>query len=127
MGQRQNTRRLVLMTWPKTKINARLPRRVTGIEYNDPILVLFGDGWFLKLSCPWSGFIAGAPIDWDSSAVEDRAWDLIGTQLLSAEEADRPIDVRFSFEHAVLTARPDDDEDAWVLAFPDMVAVGGVD
>jgi hypothetical protein len=46
------------MTWPKFEVNAALPRRVTGLEHLDPILVVFGEDWWLKLACPWRGTIA---------------------------------------------------------------------
>lgn len=115
------------MTWPAERIEARLPRRITGIEYNDPILIFSGDDWFLKLACPWSGVIAGTTVDWESRTVEDLAWEMIGSSLLSASTGERAIDVIFTFDDAVLTVRPDADEDPWVLSFPDFVAVGGLD
>lgn len=112
--------------WPREKINARLPRRVVGIEYNDPILVVFGEGWFLKLACPWSGSIGPLSVDWASPTVEDSAWELIGSNLISTERGERDIDVTFKFDTAVLQARPDTDDDPWVLSLPDFVAVGGL-
>lgn len=38
-------------------VSRELPVRVTGVEVQDPVIVLFGDGWSLSVACPWRGVV----------------------------------------------------------------------
>jgi hypothetical protein len=113
------------VSWPKDKVNAALPLRVTGLDYNDPILSVFGDDWFLKLACPWRAVISAVVLDWEDPRVKDEAWNLIGTCLVSADDGP-PGELVFTFDDATFLVGPDVEEDPWVLSLPDFVAVGGL-
>ena len=113
------------LSWPRTEINVRLPARIDEIYYNDPLLTLSGEGWYLKLGCPWSGEIDGVQLSWEDDDVEDHAWELIGSSLITVEDGS-PGELSFTFTNGVLRVRPDTDLDPWVLSLPDFVAVGGM-
>jgi hypothetical protein len=105
-------------------VSRELPVRVTGVEVQDPVIVLFGDGWSLSVACPWRGVVAELPITWLDDDIEDRIWDVVGEDLISVQNEGR--DVRFVFTRSVIVATPDVDLDPWVLALPGNVVVGSV-
>lgn len=113
------------VSWPRSEINSELPVRVAELSYNDPFLTVFGSGWSLNLACPWKGTIASPEVSWDDDDVEDLAWELIGTGLISVDDG-APGEIDFRFTDAVLHVRPDTDLDPWVLRLPGVVAVGGI-
>lgn len=99
-----------------------LPVRVQGVEVQDPILVLFGDGWGLTIACPWRGTIAGRAASWEDDNIEDTALSLVGEELTAVLQDGQA--VTFEFSIGSLTAIPDTDIDPWVLQLPDGLLVG---
>lgn len=111
------------MSWPRSEINAGLPVTVAELEYSDPILTIFGMEWSLSLRCPWSGVIASRQVSWEDDYVEDRAWDLIGTNLITVEDGVAG-EIKFRFSNAILHVHADTDIDPWVLRLPRLIAIG---
>lgn len=101
----------------------RLPVRVREIEYNDPFLTIIGDDWSLNLACPWEGNVGSDQLSWEDEDVEDRAWELVGLDLVAVVDAEPGV-IDFHFTSGVLHIRPDTDLDPWVLHLPDVVVVG---
>lgn len=99
-----------------------LPARVLGVEVQDPVLVLFGDDWSLTVACPWEGNVGGIGLSWEDRELEDRAWDLVGQDLVAVRQ--QAGSVRFEFSAATLVATPDTDLDPWVLRLPGGLMVG---
>lgn len=71
------------MSWPRAAVQERLPVTVQEIEFNDPLLTIFGQGRSLNLACPWDGTIHPAGLSWEDDDVEDRAWELVGADLIA--------------------------------------------
>lgn len=114
------------MTTSFAEANSRLPRQVTGLDYSDPILSIFGVGWSLTLQTPWVGHVGGVALDWEDDCVEDRAWDLVGQTLLQIREThdhNQPL-VEFLFGDAIFRATFEAQPEPWVLRFGDIVIVG---
>jgi hypothetical protein len=101
---------------------AGLPVRVQGVEVQDPILTLFGEGWGLTIACPWEGTIGWRALSWEDDDIEDRSRDLVGQDLVAVRQ-DGPA-VKFEFSAGTLTVTPDQDVDPWVLLLPDGLVVG---
>ncbi|KGM13802.1 hypothetical protein [Cellulomonas bogoriensis] len=72
-----------------------LPARVEGVEVQDPILTMFGEGWAMTIACPWEGVRKLGPA------------------------------VAFEFSSGTLIVTPDTDVDPWVLQLPGGLVVGG--
>ena len=71
---------------PLDTLRARLPWRVRTAEWVDPTLVVAGDDWSMTISSAWrvctpSGVAYGS----SSEDVEDRVWDLVGTEVTGIE------------------------------------------
>ena len=100
------------------------PLTIAEIEVQDPILVLSGEGWALTAMCPWR-VLRGTDLElsWSSSDVEDRAWDLVGRQIVSAEERGRDAALQLS-DGSVFELFSDTDTDPWVLRLPGITFVG---
>ena len=101
---------------------AALPGRVQGVEVQDPILTLFGEGWALTIACPWEGTIGGRAVSWEDGEIEDRSWDLVGEDLVAVRQSGSA--VQFEFTAGRLTVTPDTDADPWVLELPGGLLVG---
>lgn len=101
---------------------AALPVRVDGVEVQDPILTLYGEGWALTIACPWQGTIGGRALSWEDGDLEDRSWDLVGEELVAVRQ-DGPA-VEFRFSTGTLIASADTDMDPWVLELPGGLVVG---
>lgn len=101
---------------------AGLPVRVKGVEVQDPILTLFGEGWGLTIACPWEGTISGHALSWEDDDIEDRSWGLVGEDLVAVRQ-DGPA-VEFEFSSGTLIVTPDTDVDPWVLELPGGLVVG---
>jgi hypothetical protein len=101
---------------------AALPVRVQGVEVQDPILTLFGEGWALTIACPWEGTIGGCALSWVDRDVEDRSWDLVGEDLVAVRQGGPAVEFEFSTGSLIVT--PDTDVDPWVLQLPGGLVVG---
>jgi hypothetical protein len=101
---------------------AALPVRVEGVEVQDPILTVFGEGWALTIACPWEGTIGGRALSCEDGDLEDRCWDLVGEDLVAVRQ-DGPA-VGFEFSTGTLIVTPDTDVDPWVLQLPGGLLVG---
>jgi hypothetical protein len=101
---------------------AALPVRVQGVEVQDPILTLFGEGWALTIACPWEGTIGGRALSWEDPDIEDRSWDLVGEDLVAVRQGGPAVE--FEFTTGSLTVTPDIDVDPWVLQLPGGLVVG---
>lgn len=101
---------------------ADLPRRISGLEVQDPIVTVFGEDWSLTLACPWSGVVKGHTLTWEDETIEDVLWDLVGQDLVGFDR--QGLATYFRFTDAELIAVPDADLDPWVLTLPSGVAVG---
>lgn len=70
---------------------------IAELEFQDPILVLSGDGWALTAMCPWRVLRGPAlEMSWSTPDAEDRVWDLIGRQVVAAEQRGRDAVLRLS-------------------------------
>ena len=65
----------------------------------------------------------GLPVSWEDDDVEDRAWDLVGMELMSVDNGSAG-EIDFHLTEATLRVRPDSDLDPWVLRLPSYIAVG---
>lgn len=110
------------MTNDDSQLLSALPLRVTGVEVQDPVLTLFGDNWSLTIACPWQGEVCGQSISWEDHDLDDRAWELVGEELVSVQHESSP--ARFAFSAGVLLVTPDTDMDPWVLKLPGGLLVG---
>ncbi len=99
-----------------------LPVRIDGVEVQDPILTLFGEGWALTIACPWEGTIGGRALTWEDDDLEDRCWDLIGQDLVALRQEGPAVE--FEFSTGTLIATADTDVDPWVLQLPGGLVVG---
>lgn len=102
-----------------------LPRRVRGLEVQDPIVTVFGEDWSLTVACPWSGDVDGHMLSWEDESIEETLWDLVGQDLVSVDRLGPR--VRFRFTEAELVAVPDSDLDPWVLTLPSGISVGSLE
>lgn len=101
-----------------------LPVRVAGVEVQSPILTVFGQRWSLTIACPWEGTVGGHALSWEADDIEDRAWDLVGEDLLAVLQVGSA--VTFHFSAGALIATPDTDLDPWVLQLPAGLLVGRI-
>jgi hypothetical protein len=100
------------------------PLEITEIEFQDPILALAGEGWALTALCPWRVLRGDAlELSWSSPDAEDRAWDLIGRQVVAADQRGRDAALRLS-DGSVIELFSDTDTDPWVLRLPGFTFVG---
>jgi hypothetical protein len=104
------------------QLTRALPVRVQGVEVQSPVLTLFGEKWSLTIACPWEGEVHKSALSWEDDDIEDRAWDLVGEDLVDVRREGSS--VRFQFSTSVLVATPDTDIDPWVLRLPDGLWVG---
>ena len=66
------------------------PLEITEIEFQDPVMALSGEGWALTAMCPWRVLRGDAlELSWSTPDAEDRAWDLIGRQVVAADQHGR--------------------------------------
>ena len=100
-----------------------LPRQVRGLEVDDPVLTLYGDDWSLTLMCPWAVDGPAGGFTWESDAIEDEAWELVGQSLLAVSPTD--VDPVFQMSGGfVLRVSADTDLAPWTLRLPHAVVVG---
>jgi hypothetical protein len=102
------------------------PLTIAEVEVQDPILVVGGEGWALTAMCPWR-VLRGDDLElsWSSPEVEDRAWELVGRQIVSAEVQGRDPVLRLS-DGSALQLFSDTDTDPWVLRLPGITFVGPI-
>lgn len=100
------------------------PLEIVDVEFQDPILVVSGEGWALTAMCPWR-VLRGDALDlsWTAPDAEDRAWDLIGRRIVSAEVRGRDPVLHLSDGSAV-ELFSDTDTDPWVLRLLGLTFVG---
>lgn len=99
-----------------------LPVRVKGVEVQDPIVIVYGEGWGLTIACPWQGAVDGQAVSWADGDIEDRFWSLVGEELVAVLQGGDITE--FKFSSSTLIAIPDTDMDPWVLALPGGLIVG---
>jgi diadenosine tetraphosphatase ApaH/serine/threonine PP2A family protein phosphatase len=106
------------------QVASAAPLEIAEVEFQDPILVLSGEGWALTAMCPWRVLRGHAlELSWATPDGEDRAWDLIGRRLVAAEPRGR--DAAFTLsDGSVIEVFSDTDTDAWVLRLPGLTFVG---
>jgi hypothetical protein len=87
-----------------------LPLRIGAVEYNDPALVMIGDGWSLTLVGAWTWRRDGGVVTgWDSPGAVDAVWDLCGTEVIGVNFPDPAFDgdCSFSLTDGCLDVRSD--------------------
>lgn len=110
------------------KVAKQLPLRISTVEWTDPTLVLAGQGWSLSLTCPWRAVTPqGSAFGWDSPDVEDRAWDLIGAEVISVvrQASGAFADPAFVLSNGVILEVLSDSElDPWNLRVEGVTVLG---
>jgi len=101
-----------------------LPARVQGVEVQSPVLTVFGEQWSLTIACPWEGEVGGRALSWEDDDIVERAWNLVGEDLLAVLQDGSA--VRFEFSAGTLIVTPDTDTDPWVLQLPGGLLVGSI-
>jgi hypothetical protein len=102
-----------------------LPLRIRRIEYEDPILGLIGDDWALSLRCPWVLSGPGWQYTWESTSVEDDAWDLTGHSIESVVfEKTVTEDPRFIISGGISLSIYADDWEPWIMTVPGLDIIG---
>jgi hypothetical protein len=104
-------------------LRADLPQQIRGVEVNDPVLTLYGDGWSLTLMCPWTVDGPDGRFDWESESIEDQAWELVGHSLQAVSPTE--VDPVFEFSGGLsIRVSADTDLDPWTLRLPHVLVVG---
>lgn len=108
------------------EIAGALPLVVQGVEVNDPVLTLFGEGWSLTVMCPWALTGSGFATTWESENIEDDVWNLIGLSIVAVSADDSSvIDPTFVLDSDVkLAIHADTDCAPWAIKLPGVVVVG---
>ena len=100
------------------------PLEITEIEFQDPVMALSGEGWALTAVCPWRVLRGDAlELSWSTPDAEDRAWDLIGRQVVAADQHGRDAVLQLS-DGSSIELFSDTDTDPWVLRLPGLTFVG---
>jgi hypothetical protein len=111
-----------------TTIQALLPLPITEVTWTDPTLTLFGKGWSLSVTCPWRVVTAtGIAFGWSTPDVEDRVWDLIGTNIEAIVPQGRGayLDPAFRLsDSTTLEVFSDTHSDPWAIHTPHLTLVG---
>lgn len=78
--------------------------------------------------CPWALAGPGVSTSWESPALEDDVWELIGRDLeaVTADATGSGVVVFQFSREADLSAHPDTDLDPWTFSAPDVVVVGSM-
>ncbi len=102
-----------------------LPLMVSGLEINDPVLTLFGNGWGLSIVCPWALDGLDVHVTWESDPL-DEVWVLAGRALVGVTANDESAtDPTFHFEGGLsLEVNADTVLDPWTLILPGLVVTG---
>ena len=104
------------------------PLTIERVKYNDPTLVLLGEGWSLALTCPWQIMDGQSRLfGWDDPDVANQAPSLVGHVISEVRERSRdaPYDPAFVMSgNLVLEISADSDLDPWVLLLPGRTFVG---
>jgi hypothetical protein len=109
-------------------VAAIAPARVGAVDYNDPMLLLHGEGWSVSLACPWRLTRAGVLIcafGDEHAAVEVQK--LVGETLdtVAVRAPGIADDPAFALSGGYcLEAFADTDLDPWVVRTPDATIVG---
>lgn len=101
-----------------------VPLQVREVEFDDPLVTIFGADWSLNLSCPWDLVTTQGTVGWEDPRLEDAVWDLVGLWLRRIGWSDdgNPIFV-FDQDYRVVV-HAETDIDPWALRVPDFVFVG---
>lgn len=99
-----------------------LPLKVKAIDWQDPVLVVSGDGWNLTCSCAWRLSANGAVQYgcWDKEAGA-RILDLIGMEFVGVEHQAPAVPVDLAFllsDGARLELFSTETIEPWVLRLP---------
>jgi hypothetical protein len=110
------------------RVAERLPMRVRAVEWSDPTLLVTGDDWTLRVSCPWRLLSPkGIALSWSSPDGDDRVWDLVGADIVRVgrQGADSYTDPVFGLSgDLTLEVFSDTELDPWVLTIAELTIVG---
>jgi hypothetical protein len=105
----------------------RLPLRVLGAEWSDPVLLLHGDGWSLMVASPWR-IVEGGRLRrgcWDHDAAREVATlvgrDVVGRDVVGIEPQGGAVRLDPALvlsDGRRLEVFPVDDVEPWVLRLP---------
>jgi hypothetical protein len=101
---------------------ASLPLYVRSVDWEDPLLLISGDGWSLRCMCPWRISSKGIVLFgcWDHRAAEG-ILDVIGLALVNVglQSPSVPVDPTFDFNNAWrLELFSTDSDEPWVFRPP---------
>ena len=107
-------------------VRAAMPLEVREVQYNDPVLSISGDGWWLTLMCPWLIRGRNGQYSWEVDEVEDKVWDLIGHSIVSVSfDSGVEVDPTFEFDGEIsLEICADSDWEPWTMQVPGLVVIG---
>lgn len=102
-----------------------LPLRIQSVEYEDPSLVVIGDGWTLALLGSWSWLRGDTVVtEWGEPTTSDAVWDLCGLDLVAIRFPNAPGTGDCSFalsDGGALEARSDHSGyDTWTFTQDDV-------
>jgi hypothetical protein len=107
----------------------RLPWRIRSVEWADPSLMVAGDDWSLTVSSSWRVTSpAGIAFSCSSADAEDRAWDLVGAQVVRIDRRGGGVvcDPIFVLSgDLALEVFSDTKLDSWVLRVGDSTVIVG--
>jgi hypothetical protein len=110
-------------------LNGHLPVTILEVEWEDPTLVIRGEGWHFNTTCAWrvvqNNRISFA---WSTRDVADRLWDLISHELTEVRTDPTIGDVTLVLSDGLrLDVFADTEVDPWVLSgIGDVVLVGPI-
>jgi hypothetical protein len=105
------------------------PLRIDRAEYEDPTLMLGGEGWSLSAMCVWRWVAAdGRVVTGESVEASDLVWDLVGDEITAVDwtgPAALGVDPRFELRSGgTLDILSDATFDTWVMHLPGITLVG---
>lgn len=113
----------------RAAIREFLPLRIDELDFNDPVVVLAGQGWSVSIACPWRLMREGLLLtSIEDSNAEARLRELVGSTVVDvvAQTGARPSSdpVLVLSDEARLEIFSDTDLDPWVVRLPGKTFVG---
>ncbi len=107
----------------------RLPLAIERAEFEDPTLMLGGEGWSFSATCIWRWVSAdGQVLTGESPGAADLVWDLVGDELTVVNWHGPPVvglDPRFELgSGGSIDILSDAVFDTWVMHLPTITLVG---
>ena len=105
---------------------ADLPITIGQAQWNDPSLLIGGDGWSFSTTCSWRLVgPKGLRLSWSDRDAADSVWDLIGHEVTSVAADPAVGDITLGLSDGLrLEVFGDTLVEPWVLKLPHAILVG---